>query len=78
MRGVSYPLSPFSPFQTINAPLVYVLGLASTERAAAMRDVSYPLSPFPPFQNINAPLVYVLGLASTERVPALCAEALIL
>ena len=62
VRDVSYPLSPFPPFQTINASLVYVLGLASTERAATVRDVSYPLSPFPPFQSINAFPVYGLWL----------------
>ena len=63
MRDVSYPLSPFPPFQNANASLVCVLGLGldGTSRRA-MRDVSYPLSPFPPFQNANASLVCVLGL----------------
>ena len=36
-REASYPLSPFPPFQNINASLVYVLGLASTERVPALR-----------------------------------------
>ena len=38
-REASYPLSPFPPLQNINASLVYVLGVASTERVPALQKL---------------------------------------
>ena len=68
-RGASYPLSPFPPFQNINASLVYVLGpgLDGTS-PRAKRGVSYPLSPFPPSkaQTLRWFAFWGLGLDGTS------------